>query len=197
MQTEEKNLSHTESLAIIRNMITVAKNNFTDNGFHFLLWGVLVILASLGQYFLAVVIQTEHNDLPWLAMPIVGAPIAFIYEWRKGKHEKVKTHFDRIFTYLWMAVGITLFLVIFLSVKNQMSPIPFILTIVGLGAFVSGNILNFKSLIFGAIVFWVAAILAGFAAPLNQLLINAVATFIGYIIPGILLWRSYKTQVNV
>ena len=55
MEAQEKSLSHTESLAIIQNMIATAKNNLTDNGFHFMLWGTLVILASISQYVLAVV----------------------------------------------------------------------------------------------------------------------------------------------
>ena len=35
METTEKNLSPSESLAIIQNMISAAKNNLTDDGFHF------------------------------------------------------------------------------------------------------------------------------------------------------------------
>jgi len=196
METQEKQLSHTESLAIIQNMIATAKNNLTDDGFHFLLWGFLVIAASIANYYLAT-INFSNNSLPWMIMPLVGVPTAFIYEWRKSKHEKVRTLFDSIFGYLWLAVGVSIFAVIFISVKNQLSPIPFILTLVGLGTFVSGNMLKFKSLIFGGIVFWISAFAASFVDPAMQLLINAIATFIGYIIPGILLWRGYKAQSNV
>jgi len=197
MEAQEKSLSHTESLAIIQNMIATAKNNLTDNGFHFMLWGTLVILASISQYVLAVVFNYEYNFIPWYIMPAIGVPAAIIYEIRKKKHEQVKTHFDRIFSILWSAVGISIFLVIFISVKAGMSPIPFILAIVGLGTFVSGNILNFKSLIFGSIVFWIAALGASFVPPVTQLLINGIATFIGYIIPGILLWKNYKAETHV
>src|ERR1700743_3809048 len=102
METQEKNLSHDESLAIIQNMIATAKNTITDDGFHFMLWGVLVIAASLAQYVLAV-LNYHHNELPWLIMPLIGTPTAFIYEWKKKKTEKVKTHFNRIFGLLWVA----------------------------------------------------------------------------------------------
>ena len=76
-------------------------------------------------------------------------------------------------------------------------PIPFILTITGLGTFVSGTILKFKPLTWGGLLFWIAAIGASFVAPINQLLINGIAIFIGYIIPGILLWRNYKAETHV
>jgi MFS family permease len=197
MEAQEKNLSHTESLAIIQNMIATAKNNLTDNGFHFMLWGTLVIAASLAQYLLAEVFSCQYNYIPWYIMPVIGVPAAFIYEANKKKHEKVKTHFDSIFGYLWSAVAISIFLIIFISIKSGLSPIPFILAIVGLGTFVSGNILNFKPLVFGSIVFWIAAVACSFVDPIMQLLINGIATFIGYIIPGIILWRNYKAETHV
>jgi hypothetical protein len=197
MEAQEKNLSHTESLAIIQNMIATAKNNLTDNGFHFMLWGTLVIAASLAQYLLAVVFNYQYNYLPWYIMPAIGIPAAFIYESQKQKHEKVKTHFDSIFGYLWLAVGISIFLVIFISIKGGLSPIPFIMAVVGLGTFVSGNMLNFKPLVFGSIVFWITAIVCCFAEPVLQLLINSIAMFIGYIIPGILLWKNYNAEAHV
>jgi hypothetical protein len=196
METNEKNLSPSESLAIIQSMIATSKNNLTDDGFHFLLWGILVMLASVAQYTLAVV-HYEYNFIPWMIMPLIGAPIAAIYERRKTKHEKVKSHFDIILGYVWMGAMVTTFIVIFASVKNQLAPFPFILAVVGAATFVSGNILKFKSLIFGAVIFWIAAFACVFVDPVMQLLLNAIATFIGYIIPGILLWRGYKAQQHV
>ncbi len=197
MEAQEKNLSHTESLAIIQNMISMAKNSVTDDGFHFMLWGVLVIAASLAQYLLATVVNYQHNELPWLIMPVIGVPVALIYEWIKKRDEKVKTHFDTLFGLLWLAIGIAIFSVIFISVKGGLSPIPFILVVVGVGTFVSGNILKFKPLILGGILFWIAALGASFVAPVTQLLINGIATFIGYIIPGLLLWKNYKAETHV
>lgn len=64
METSEKELSADKSLEIIQSMIATAKNNLTDDGFHFLLWGVLVIAASLGQYYLAAVVEYENNFIP-------------------------------------------------------------------------------------------------------------------------------------
>lgn len=197
METSEKELSADKSLEIIQSMIATAKNNLTDDGFHFLLWGVLVIAASLGQYYLAAVVEYENNFIPWMLMPAVGVPAALIYEWQKKKTEKVKTLFDSIFGFLWMSAGITMFLIIYISVKNGVPPVPFILSLVGLATFLSGNILKFKSLTIGGIIFWLAAFATTCVDPLSQLLINAGATFLGYIIPGILLWRNYKAETNV
>jgi hypothetical protein len=196
MENTEKELSANQSMDIIKSMIATAKNNVSDDGFHFLLWGVLVIAASLGQYFLAIN-NVEKNFLPWMVMPLVGAPVSFLYERRLNREKKVKTLFDEIVGRLWMGAGITMFAAIFISIQNHVSTVPFILCIIGLATFVSGSILKFKPLIAGGVVFWIAAFATTAVTPINQLLINAGATFLGYIIPGILLWKEYKREGNV
>jgi hypothetical protein len=60
---------------------------------------------------------------------------------------------------------------------------------------VKGGAAKSKVLMFGAMVNWVGAI----AMFVNKdfrydMLIMAIAIFIGYIIPGIIMWRQYKTQ---
>jgi hypothetical protein len=197
MKTNEKELTAHQSMEIIHSMIATAKNNLSDDGFHFLLWGVLVIMASLAQYYLAVVVEIQYNFLPWMVMPAVGIPAAFIYEWQKKKTEKVKTLFDRVFSLLWLAIGVGMFLLIYISVSNHIPPVPFIMAIVGVGTFVSGAILRFNMLVLGGVVFWLGAFACTLTTPLNQLLINAIATFIGYIVPGVMLWKEYKKENNV
>lgn len=197
METKEKTLTHQESLNIIESMIATAKNRISEDGFHFILWGVLVIVASLGNYFLADMLTGGKEGLVWMIMPVIGAPLAVIYEVRKNRREKVKTYIDHIYGYMWMAFGFTLFSVIFLAAGQGLSPIPFILALVGFTTFVSGIMTKFRPLIAGGIVFWVASFAAGYSEPAVQLFINAGATFLGYVIPGILLWRNYKLQGNV
>jgi hypothetical protein len=197
MEAQEKNLSQAESLAIIQNMIATAKNNITDDGFHFMLWGVLVIIASIAQYLLATQTSFKHNELPWLIMPLIGLPTGFIYESMKSKKNAVRTRFEEIIGLLWGAAAFSLFIIVFIAVRYGVSPVPFILALIGLATCVTGSILKFKALIFGAFVFWIAAIAACLVDPLYQLLINGIATFLGYIIPGILLWRNYKAQIHV
>jgi thiamine transporter ThiT len=71
------------------------------------------------------------------------------------------------------------------------------MAIVGVGTFVSGAILRFNLLVLGGVVFWLGAFACTLTTPLNQLLINAIATFIGYIVPGVMLWKEYKKENNV
>lgn len=192
----EKSISHEESLNIIQSMIDRAKNKISENGFHFILWGVLVIAASLTQYFL--ITQQgmgNQSNLVWIIMPVIGVPVALIYERRKSKLSSAETYNDKAYALVWLGFGITLFLAIFATVKGGINPIPVILCIVGLATFVSGALYRFKMLFMGGVVFWLAALAAIFVTGPEQLLINAGATFVGYIIPGIALWNNYKKNL--
>ena len=189
---EEKELTHEESLQLIRGMLDLAKNKISETGFHFILWGILVTSACLAQYFMIQNGMAERSHWVWIFMPVVGMPLAFLYEYRKSRKERTNTRFDRLYGYLWLAFGITLIITIFISIASNIAPVAFILVLVGLATFVSGCIFPFTPLIIGAVCIWIAAVLCPFFNPADQLLINAAAIFVGYIIPGILLWNRSK-----
>lgn len=192
MKKEE--LTHEESLVVIQRMVDIAKNKIDESGSHFLLWGVLVILASTTQY---IMIESNYADLSywvWFIMPLVGVKIAFIYEYKRRKKAPTKTKFDKIYNALWLGLGITLALSIFLSVSLKVNPIPFILLLVGLAIFVSGAIFRFNPLIVSALVFWTASMVCLKFEQHHQLVINAVALFLGYIIPRVLLYAKAKKE---
>lgn len=191
----EKSLSHEESLSIIQSMIDRAKSKMSQNGFHFLLWGVLVIAASITQYVLVHQGVGNKSNIVWLIMPAIGIPTAFIYESRRNRSAAAEGYNDKTYSMVWLGFGITLCLSIFACVRGGISPMPIIMGIVGLATFISGSIYRFRLLIIGGIVFWLGAIAAVYLKGPEQLLINAGATFIGYIIPGIVLWNNYKKDL--
>lgn len=194
---EKKELTHEESLQIIQNMIDKAKNKMSENGFHFILWGILVITASLTQYFLAQSGFGNESNIVWIIMPLIGAPVGYLYELKRAKRGEVKGYDDKAYNWVWLGFGIALTISIFIAIKSGVGPIPAILTVVGLATFVSGALYRFNLLFMGGMVFWLAAVAATFVGGPEQLLINAGATFIGYIIPGIALWNNYKKNTRV
>ena len=66
-----------------------------------------------------------------------------------------------------------------------------------MATFATGKILKFTPLLFGGIVFWLSAFICLKVVDESQLIVQAVSTFLGYIIPGILLWRNFKAETNV
>ncbi|MBS1625448.1 MAG: hypothetical protein JST83_15585, partial [Bacteroidetes bacterium] len=69
--------------------------------------------------------------------------------------------------------------------------------ITGLVTFASGLMLRFRPMIAGGIVFFALTIACLWVQPVDQLLLEALGVLLGYIIPGIILRRLYKSQSDV
>lgn len=187
MEQQEKTLNPQESLRIIRETIDLAKNSFHENGFHFLLWGCLVVLCCLAHYYLEVVAQYPHPDLAWGAMTAIGLPAALIYEWRRGKQEKTNNLVRDWHGLVWLGFGISMLIAIPFAVRNGLSPIPLVLVLSGFATFMSGVLLRFRPLIVGAVLIWAGSLACLWLAPVQHLLVQAVATALGYLVPGYML----------
>jgi hypothetical protein len=184
METEEKQLTQEESLRIIHEMIASAKDDVKADAFIILLWGYLVFIASISQFIL-VQMDVKNNDYPWLLMPL-GGIITIIYSIRKNKTVRTKTHVSSFLKFVWIAFGAALFVVMgFHDWGGQV--LPLIMTLYGIGLFISGGALKFTPLIVGGIFCWVCAIVGFNVELLYQLLVIAAAVLGGYIIPGHLL----------
>jgi hypothetical protein len=185
METEEKQLTQEESLRIIQEMISAAKNDVKADSFIFLLWGWLVFIASLGQFIL-INMDVEENAVPWMLMPI-GGIITAVYTFRQGKKDRTKTAVTESLKFIWIAFTAALCIIMFFNSMQFLQVLPCIMVLYGMGLFLSGGALRFKPLIFGGIFCWMCAI-AGFEVQnIYQLLILALAVMGGYIIPGYLL----------
>ena len=116
--------------------------------------------------------------------------IQFIVMSRSGKGERVKTHLDRYITIVWVSAGLLITLMVFLSIKVETYPTPFILGVTAMATAVSGLMIRFRPLVIGSFVFLVAAVLATFLRGTDQLLFFSAAMVLGYLIPGYILRYS-------
>jgi hypothetical protein len=185
----ETNLTEQESMKIIQEMIATSKNKIKNNSFFYLLWGWLVLIASLSNYFL-LRINYEYAYLPWPILMFGGGIASAIAGFRLGKQARVISHFDKMMMYLWWGFFFTLMIIIVMSSVHKIpwtSTDPLIISLYGLGTFVSGGVLRFKPLIIGGIACWIISIIAFFVAPENVLLLTALSIIISYLIPGYIL----------
>ena len=190
METTEKELTQEESLRIIHEMISAAKNDVKADALIFLLWGWLVFTASITQFIL-IIMNIEYNSLPWLLMPI-GGIITAIYSIKRGKKDKTRTNVTESLKYTWIAFTAAMFIIMFSNALDSYQMLPCIMVLYGMGLFLSGGAIKFKPLIWGGIFCWMCAI-AGFQIQnIYQLLILAAAVFGGYIVPGYLLKMNNK-----
>jgi uncharacterized membrane protein SirB2 len=185
METEEKHLTSEESLRIIHEMIDAAKNDVKADAFIFLLWGWLVLVASIAQFVLAQM-QVSWNSAPWMLMPL-GGIITIIYSVRMGKKDKTRTAITESLKYTWLAFTVALLIILLFNSMNYLQVLPCIMVLYGIGLFLSGTALRFRPLVFGGVFCWACAI-GGFQVQnVYLLLIVAAAVLGGYIIPGYLL----------
>ncbi len=184
---EEKSLNPEESLRVIRETIDLAKNSVRENGFYFLLWGWLVVLACLTEYYLLNQGYGDKSHLAWAALPLLGVPAVFLYEWRRKKMPYEQNIIRKWYGQVWMAFGISLLVGMAMAIVLKFSPVPVILLLAAFATFLSGILLRFPPLVFGAVVFWVAAIGCLILPAEAHGLLQAGATVFGYLVPGYLL----------
>ena len=185
---EKKNLTNEESLDIILGMINQAKVNIKQSSFHLLLWGWVIFTASISHFYLLKFTSIENPEYAWgLTLPAMA--VSMVYGSIMGRKAKTTTYADKLYMFVWMGFIISL---IILLVFTEEEGVPIILLLTGYATFLSGNILKFKPLIVGGVLFWLFAILSFILANEYTLLISGISVLTGYLVPGYML--KYKVK---
>ena len=193
----DEQLSKEKSLEIIHQMINQAKTNITDNGLSWLLWGIMIFLASLSTYFF-LYIGSDNIFLGWNIFGIVTI-ILLLYDIFRPKKKLVSTYVSDLMKLVDIGFIICLFTIIF-SINVAVGAnggFGFFLMIFAFMMLIKGGAIKSRSLMIGAVVNWAGAIVMFINKEFKyDMLIMAAAVLIGYIIPGILLWRQYRKLNN-
>jgi FtsH-binding integral membrane protein len=194
----DENLSTEQSLQVIYQMIEKAKNQFSENGHLYLLWGWLVFICSIAQFILMKFVKYEQHYIVWLLT--WGAFIyQVVYLRKKNRQRRAKSYADTITAYIWISFFILLMLTGFAMGKTGETNYyklyaPVFLAIYGVPTFLSGVFLRFRPLVSGGIGCWLLSILAHFIPYDFQLLLLSAAMIIAWVIPGYALQKRYKIQ---
>lgn len=179
-------LTSEQRLEIIEQMINTAKGKFCDNSFQFLLWGWVIALANLGHYVLLHYSLYEKPEMIWL-ITFPAAIVSAIYGYRQGRKSTVTTYTDRVSMWIWITFFVCLMTLMFFIKEINFMITPLILLFTAFATFLSGTTIKFKPLMFGGIMFWIAAIIGFNVAYETQLLVASGAIVLGYLVPGYLL----------
>jgi hypothetical protein len=193
--TEEKLMTERESLELIASMINKAKNNFSERGLLYLIWGWVILFCCITSFVGA---HIFHNDKVYFVWLIVYLVIIFqiLYIRRTRRSQKSKTYTGEINAFVWIVFTICLILVIYICNMFHRYEIinPMLLVLYGMPTFLSGIILKFKPLVIGAVVCWVLAAISPFINMDFQVLLIAIAVVAAWIIPGYLLKQRFKSN---
>lgn len=188
METGEKILTGEESLKIITDMINKTKVNINQSSFHLLFWGWLIFGCSLTEYIL---FKFTDFATPWYIwfFTIPGVVVSVTYGFLRGRRETVYTYATSLYVWTWTAFMFSAILLAVLLWPNMQSFPPFILIMAAIPTFISGFIIKFRPLIYGAVSFWIFALVAHFGGHDLSSLAVPVAMLTGYLIPGYMLRR--------
>ena len=182
---ETPNFSPQQSLQLITQVIEDARQRFTENGFSFLLWGSLTVIASLGQYYLIHIEQYSVSFYPYFIM-FVGGIIEFVK--RRNTVRKNSNQIAKFISLLWLFLSINILTLAFgFFWSLQQNLVPLILILVSIGINTTGSIIRERVVWIGGIFLNIVGILCFFIDWEYHALVNAAASFIGIVIPGLYL----------
>ncbi len=184
-----------EQLTLIAQVIKTAQRRFYDDSPYYILWGTAVCIASLLQYFLLLA-QNEYNSIGWAIMIPLALLVQFVLMQKQKKQTQVKTHVERVLNGMWIAFGISLFIVLLFSSRLVLNTFPVVLCLYAISTFVSGTAFQIKAFVFGAIACWILAIVAFFVSFEEQLLLLAAGVLFAFILPGIRLRMTEKEETT-
>jgi hypothetical protein len=198
----EKIFNHEESLSLINEMISQARNNVKMEGTSSLIfWGYLTAtLAIINCVLLNTLSKPEQSFWIWGFM-LPAAFVSFLMERRMDKKRLVKTHIDKIAATVWF--GFLISFVVFTLVLHLahfkfdiyqifMINTPVIMVMVGMGEFISACIYRQKIWYAIAALTWTGAVVCSFLTVDIQLLVFAACILLGFVVPGHILNHQAK-----
>ncbi len=134
-----------------------------------------------------------YSFLAWPVIMTAGGVISAVAGIRMGKRAGYLTHIDTAIIYLWYGFFFALLIILAFAIGGKITweiTNALIISMYGLGTFVSGGILKFKPLIIGGICCWIIALGVFFVPGDYMLLLVALSIIISYLIPGYLLRKA-------
>jgi hypothetical protein len=193
---ENKELTPSESLALITNVILEAKTRFRDNGFSFIFLGLCSFVACFGQFILLKLGYYQINYYPYFIMPVAGA-ITYFYYKKKRSIAKSKNVIGSLLSVLGTILGINLMVAGFLFWnKFGIALIPFMLVLFSIWPVLTGVLIKNRFFLISGIVINVISYCTFFIGREYHPFVLSIVSLIGIVIPGILLnYSSKKSHV--
>lgn len=197
-KNESVEFSHEDGLRTIYSMIASTRNTIGGNYLFYLLWGYLVGLACILEFILIQVVHYEKHYMVWPVLMGFGMIVSGILTLRRQKTSKVKTFIGNIMSYLWGGWLVSFLLIIYFATQlnNHSIILPLTMVMYGMGVFVSGGVINYRPLIIGGVISWLAALASFYQPYMIQLLLMTATVIVSYIIPGHMLRTQAQKQMS-
>lgn len=203
METTKQNVNsfdENQSLQVIKEMIQVSQKKLKNDGVLFILWGWVIFYNYVSWYVINNIVMTyqTYKGFEYFAKGLVVFAFAFSIYYIFRKNKKVTTYIGISLRYVWISliVGLSLVNLIIFNTLHEFNPAlqhPVFMVFMAFAVVVTGGILRYKLIILGGAVFGLLAYMCTYLSLENQMLIEAVAWLIAFIIPGHYLYAKRKS----
>ena len=195
----EENFDALEVIARTRGKVEMDKIPTGEN--LFLLWGILTSIFFLIQFVLWMVLRQPWCLWIWSGAVVIGWPWMIVLLRRDHNRTHHRTHEEKVILDFWIFVGAACAVggfIFGLANLFELFAVPLMSLLVGIGAFVTGEVNRFRSKIIGG--------LAGAAIGIGsfvfqeelwawQMLALSVVSVVSLVIPGFLYKKSIKDGI--
>lgn len=178
-----------ESLDVISQIITEAKQRQEENGLVYIFWGLLIAVVSIASFILQYKEMYNLVFIPYLILPFGGIWSYFYYR-NKGKTAG-NNMVGSILSIIWTIASANMMILGFFY-SGELGPhlTPIILILLGSALAVSGIALKYRPLLFAGLFGNLAGLGAFLLEPLYHPLVMAIVSIVSVLLPGILLRQA-------
>lgn len=203
METTQPNsgsFDESQSLQVIREMIRVSQKKLKNDGILFILWGWLMTLHYVGLYSIGKFVLTFqlHKIFSYVIglLPLVGIIFSIYYIYKQ--HKKVQTYIGISLRYVWISVFVCLSFtnMIIYNLNHAINfelQHPIFMVFIAFATVITGGILRYRLIIFGGIFFGILAYACSYFKLQEQMLFEAAAWLIAFIVPGHIMYSQRKS----
>lgn len=195
---DNKQLNEKESLELIASMIQNTHRNLESHGGKTMLVnGYITLLTSLAIYFIVGYTRNPYYFFLWFIIPVAGGILG--YRNSRLHPQKVTTYIDRVVRYIWLVIGLAVWLSACAAFFKVFGPLPILFLValmINIATTITGLTIQFKALTVGGVI----GILLSFSLllinDLNGILIFAAIFLFCMIIPGHILMNAEKKETS-
>lgn len=194
---ESNIIDENQSLTVIKEMIAVSRIKLRQDGILFIVWGWVLFYVSFSGFITrSIVLTYQMNRIISRLGIIVGAAAAlFTIYYLIKQRTKVQTYIGVSLRYVWISFFLSTVLVNLIQMNvlhsiNFELQHPLFMVLMAFAVTVTGGILRHRLIIIGGAVFGALALTASYLGLKEQLLLEAVAWMIAFIVPGHILFAK-------
>jgi hypothetical protein len=196
-EIENEKLDETRSLQVIHEMIEVSRKKLRNDGILFIIWGWALFYSCMSRYLIYNILfsnmQMKVFKYVGFAFTVFVFASTIYYLWLQRK--KAQSYIGISLRYIWFSTVACMVLVnqilnnILHSINFELQH-PIFMVLTAFAVVVSGSILRYRWMIAGGILFGLLAYASSFLELHDQILMEAIAWFLAFIIPGHILFAK-------